>query len=122
MLSSVYWDLVRILLLHPFLLEPKHRKKKYCPIPDAASERVYDADKHFNHSDYRADGIGQFLFFRLYKIYKLLFSMKNPNGIQKAEYGYSCICKYCDPHICKSEKSHDHNNNFNRKCKYNVLP
>ena len=28
------------LLLHSFLLEPKHRKKKYCHIPDAASERV----------------------------------------------------------------------------------
>ena len=27
-------------LLNSFLLEPKHRKKKYCPIPDAASERV----------------------------------------------------------------------------------
>ena len=27
-------------LLNSFLLEPKHRKKKYCHIPDAASERV----------------------------------------------------------------------------------
>ena len=27
-------------LLHSFLLEPKHRKKKYYHIPDAASERV----------------------------------------------------------------------------------
>ena len=27
-------------LLDSFLLEPKHRKKKYCHIPDAASERV----------------------------------------------------------------------------------
>ena len=27
-------------LLNSFLLEPKHRKKKYCHIPDVASERV----------------------------------------------------------------------------------
>ena len=27
-------------LLHSFLLEPKHRKKKYYHIPDAASERI----------------------------------------------------------------------------------
>ena len=28
------------ILLHSLLLEPKHRKKKYYHIPDAASERV----------------------------------------------------------------------------------
>ena len=31
-----------------------------------------DAYEHFKHSDYRADGIWQYFFFRLYEIYKLL--------------------------------------------------
>ena len=47
------------------------KKEKY-PIPDAASERVKDADEHFKHSDYRADGIGYFFFFRLHEIYKFV--------------------------------------------------
>ena len=34
---------------------------------------VVDADKHFKHSDYRADGIWYYFFFRLSKIYKLVF-------------------------------------------------
>ena len=37
-------------LLRSFLLEPKHRKKKQCHIPDAASERVLDADEHLKHT------------------------------------------------------------------------
>ena len=61
------------LLVHSMLPNCRFRldrKKKYCPIPDAASERVYDADEHFKYSDYRADGIGQYFFFRQYEIYK----------------------------------------------------
>ena len=41
------------------------QKKKISLIPDAASERVYDADEHLKYSDYRADGIGDIFFFRL---------------------------------------------------------
>ena len=40
-------------------------KKKYWHIPDA--------NEHFKHSDYRADGICQYFFFRLHEIYKLVF-------------------------------------------------
>ena len=47
-------------LLDSFLLEPKHRKKKYCHIPDA--------DEHLKRSDYRADGIWQYFFFRLFSL------------------------------------------------------
>ena len=39
----------------------RKKKKQYIP----------DADEHLKHSDYRADGISCFFFFRLYKIYKL---------------------------------------------------
>ena len=40
--AVVFWflHLLPQRLLRSFLLEPKHRKKKYCPIPDAASERI----------------------------------------------------------------------------------
>ena len=48
-------------LLHSFHVEPKHRKKKQCHIPDA--------DEHFKHSDYRADGIWHCFFFRLFPLF-----------------------------------------------------
>ena len=42
----------------------RKKKKQYIP----------DADEHLKHSDYRADGIYCFFFFRLYKIYNSEFS------------------------------------------------
>ena len=37
------------------------------------NQAYHNAFEHFKHSDYRADGIWIFFFFRLYEIYKLLF-------------------------------------------------
>ena len=61
---------ITFVIVYSFLLGPKHRKKKQYPVPDAASERVYDADEHLKHSDYRADGTGYCFFFRLFSLTK----------------------------------------------------
>ena len=62
------------------------RKKKKYDIPDAASERVKNADEHFKHSDYRADGISYFFFFRLHQIYRLEFFYQKCRKIKNHQY------------------------------------
>ena len=61
-----------------------NRKKKEYHIPDAASERIEDADNHLQYSDYKADEIWYYFFFRLHEIYK-------SGSIQQFSW---CYCRY----------------------------
>ena len=53
---------------------------------------------------------------------KFLFSMQDSDRVEQAQYRYSCISKYRNPHICESKQTHNHNDNLDCKSKYNVLP